>query len=102
MKIARLSEPFYRRNFRTLVHRCERQTGICATAVDMDSTSAALTMVTSLFCPSQVQCLSQCVEKRSARIDLNLMFRPFTASVMEINPGALVLRSDGAASGTET
>jgi hypothetical protein len=55
------------------VHGGEAETGIHAPAVDMHGARTALAMVAPLFGSGQMQTFAEAIEKRGARIDLQIV-----------------------------
>ena len=66
-------DAFDRRDRLTFGLLGENQAGEHAAAADMNSTSAALTVVASLLCAEQAESLTQCIEQRRARIKRQLV-----------------------------
>ena len=65
--------PLNRHHFFLVVHHRERQAGVQTTAIHMDGTGAALSMVAALFGTGQLELFTQQIEQRYPRLNLQVV-----------------------------
>ncbi len=66
------AEPFDGDDLVAALHRCQRQAGVRAPAVDVDGAGAALAVVAALLGPGEMERLAQAIEQGHARVDAHL------------------------------
>ncbi|KQO77573.1 hypothetical protein ASF29_05840 [Rhizobium sp. Leaf262] len=74
MQITRLTQPFNGRDIFPVMHDRQCQTGVDPFAVDKNSASATLPMITALFRSCKMKMLTQSIEQRRSIIDVEIVF----------------------------
>ena len=73
MQILAVGEPFDRGDGLAVVHHRERQAGVDAASIDQHRAGAALTVVATFLRAGQREMLTQCIEQRGARVQVERM-----------------------------
>jgi hypothetical protein len=70
MQLARLANAFYGHDIVALMHRRQGQATVHATAIDVNRTGAALTVIATLLRAGQVKALAQTIEQSYSGLNL--------------------------------